>query len=211
MPVHQFGGSILVIVGRSARAAAVGKNKSDANTVDRTGRQMPLMLKVLERLACTSPPPSQMDFVIMNMNPPIPIARQPHAQSPLAQLFFILSSPAKAIVLQLFRGRDSRLIVTSRTFACCYDVSFAHSEDQGFTRGWAGCRGYCGLAIGLVELVGAFCRLSTNVMATEQRVHFVRCSRVTGYPETNPLPNFGFGIVCRIMYVCSEALGKESA
>jgi hypothetical protein len=38
MPVHQFGGSILVIVGRSARAAAVRKNKRDANTGDRTGR-----------------------------------------------------------------------------------------------------------------------------------------------------------------------------
>jgi len=35
--------------------------------------------------------------------------------------------------------------------------------------------------------------------------------RVTGYPETDPLPNFGFGIAGLIMYVCSEALGKESA
>jgi hypothetical protein len=55
MPVHQLGGSILVIVGRSARAAAVRKNKSDANTVDRTGRQLFLIFKVLDRLACTRP------------------------------------------------------------------------------------------------------------------------------------------------------------
>jgi hypothetical protein len=62
MPVHQFGGSILVIVGRSARAAAVRKNKRDANTVDRTGRQLFLIFKVLDRLACTRLPSSQMDL-----------------------------------------------------------------------------------------------------------------------------------------------------
>ena len=95
------------------------------------------------RTACLHETPAISNgFVIMSMNPPIPIARQPHAQSPLAQLFFILSSPAKAIVLQLFRDKDSRFIVTSRTFVCCYDVFFAHSEDQELTNGQARCRGY---------------------------------------------------------------------
>jgi hypothetical protein len=34
--------------------------------------------------------------------------------------------------------------------------------------------GYCGSAIGLVELMRAFRGLSTNVTAAGQRVHFVR-------------------------------------
>ncbi|NYF91129.1 hypothetical protein RBB79_16035 [Tunturiibacter empetritectus] len=39
MLIHQFGGSILVITGSSAKAAAVEKSKRDPSTVDRTARR----------------------------------------------------------------------------------------------------------------------------------------------------------------------------
>ena len=67
-------------------------------------------------------------------------------------------------------------------------MSLLHTQKiKNLRRDGQGCRGYCGLAVGLVELVGAFRRLSTNVIATEERVHFVRCSRVTGYTEITRL------------------------
>ncbi|WP_353069732.1 hypothetical protein RBB75_04685 [Tunturibacter empetritectus] len=39
MLIHQFGGSILVITGSSAKAAAVEKSKRDPSTVDRIARR----------------------------------------------------------------------------------------------------------------------------------------------------------------------------
>jgi hypothetical protein len=107
------------------------------------------------------------------MNHLIPIVRQPHIQSPVAQLFFILSSPAKAFFNSYL---EPRVLGQPNLGALvgCHDVSLhAHKienyEWDGQARG-----GYCGSAIGLVELMRAFRGLSTNVTAAGQRVHFVR-------------------------------------
>jgi hypothetical protein len=51
---------------------------------------------------------------------------------------------------------------------------FARSQDRELRVGWQAGDGYCGSAIGLVEVMRAFRGLSTNVTAAGQRVHFVR-------------------------------------
>jgi hypothetical protein len=107
------------------------------------------------------------------MNHLIPIVRQPHIQSPVAQLFFILSSPAKAF----FNSYLETSVLGQPNLGALvggHDVSFAPSQDRDYEWDGQARGGYCGSAIGLVELMRAFRGLSTNVTAAGQRVHFVR-------------------------------------
>src|SRR5260370_32884133 len=85
---------------------------------------------------------------------PIPTARQPRVKSPLAQLFFILSYPAKLLFLKIFKGRDKPIYRNVGNLVACDDVSCALGRSKIYEWDGQGPGGYCGLAIGLVDARG---------------------------------------------------------